>query len=315
MADGIHAGNGRLPDAGEGLCGRPIRRGPRRGLPCTKTLGMGTDHLGEGPCQYHGGKTPRGAASKNFKHGRYSKHWASVGEKMEGAIEDLASDPDYLHLRRHIATLDYLFLQELATLEADNGGGGWDGVRKATNQLAAAIRGGDGAGITRTLKQLRAMSDSGVRRDKSLTRIQSLMRDRVHTTRADQSRVEAEQAYATVEQLKQIALLSAQSVASQLDLFMRQIQGCLSDRERLRVQEPFEALRRSTLQGVSESFRRALIGRGGPVQSAGGNGAESPPNDAVIVVEAVEPDPAHTQAPPTAPGPPRAAQAVPIPGI
>lgn len=324
MPQGISTKTGRMAGAGEGKCGRPVRRGPRRGLPCTKVYGYGTDHLGEGPCQYHGGKTPRGAASPTFKHGRYSRHWASVGAKMESAISDLASDPDYLHLRRHIATVDALFLQELAAMEDANGGGGWDKARSLTVDMRMAIAGGNVAGIQKALKQLQTLADSGVRRDKSLVRVQSLLRDRANLTRTDQARVESEKAYATVDQLKDIALNSATSIASQLDLFMRQLMTMLSEAERLRIQEPFTRLRRETLQGVSDSFRRALVGHvlppgtnGGPPagQDPGPPKDETPASDAVIVVEAVEADPTGTQVPPHPPGPSRAAQAVPIPGF
>ena len=312
MAHAMRAKGRRLSDAAEGKCGRALRGGDRRGLPCDRGLGDGTDHLGEGACWLHGGRSLRGAAHPNFKHGRFSKHWASIGERMQGAIEDLASDPEYLHLRRHIATLDFLFLQELAALDADIGGGGWDKARALTVDLSVAIRAGNVGGIQKAIKQLQALADSGMRRDKSLLRVQSLLRDRVLTTRADQARVEAEQAYATVDQLKDIALMSAQSVASQLDLFTRQVLQLLSEGERLRVQAPFDKLRRTTLQGVSESFRRALVGQ---VEPLGGNGAESPPSEAVIVVEAVDPTPTGTQGSGTPPGRPRAAQAVPIPGV
>jgi hypothetical protein len=279
---------------------------------------MGTDHLGEGPCRYHGGLTARGAKHPNFKHGKYSKHWASVGEALESAISDLASDPDYLQLRRHIATLDYLFLQELTALEADMGGGGWDKVRALGVDISVALRSGNVGGVTKALKQLQALSDSGARRDKSLARVQSLLRDRVNTTRADQARVESEKAYATVDQLKDIALMSATSVASQLDLFTRQLMALLSEPERQRIREPFDHLRRTTLQGVSESFRRALTGHQAvslPPPPAGSNGDKSGAEGAVIVVEAAEPTPAPTQARATSPGPEKASQAVPLPGL
>jgi hypothetical protein len=315
MAHSIRAGNGRLPHAQEGKCGRPLRGGSRKGQPCLREAGAGTDHLGEGACYLHGGRSLRGAAHPAFKHGRYSKHWASVGEKLEQAITDLASDPDYLQLRRHIATLDALFLQELAALDADIGGGGWDKARALGVDIGMALRSGNVAGVTRALKQLQALSDSGMRRDKSLARVQSLLRDRVNTTRADQARVEAEKAYATVDQLKDIALMSATSVASQLDLFTRQLMALLSEPERQRIREPFDTLRRATLQGVSESFRRALTGR---TPTPPGNGAGLAPEDAVIVVEAVEPAPAPTQAPTPGPGPSRgggASRAVGLPGL
>ncbi len=316
MADGIKGKTGRLDDAAEGKCGRPLRGGTRRGLPCRRELGAGTDHLGEGACYLHGGRSLRGAAHPAFKHGRYSKHWASLGEKMEAAIADLASDPDYLHLRRHIATLDFLFLEELAALDNDSGGAGWDKARALTADLSMAITSGNLGGVRKAIKQLQSLSDSGARRDKALVRVQSLLRDRATLTRADQSRVEAEQAYATVDQLKDIAMMSATSIASQLDLFMRQLMTMLSEGERLRVQEPFNDLRRTTLQGVSDSFRRALVGHALPPGTLGGppNGG-SPPSDAVIVVEAVEPTPTGTQVPPSGETPPRATQGVPIPGL
>ncbi len=327
MAHGYRTSNGRLAEAEEGKCGRPLRGGTRRGEPCTQLLGYGTDHPGEGACRFHGGLTPRGAASPAFKHGRYSKHWASVGEKMEGAISDLASDPDYLHLRRHIATLDFLFLEELGAMDNADGGGGWARARALTVDLQMAISGGNVAGIQRSLKQLRTLADAGVRKDKALDRIQSLLRDRATLTRADQARVEAEKAYATVDQLKDIALMSATSIASQLDLFTRQLMALLSEPERLRIREPFDRLRRTTLQGVSESFRRALVGQVEPqALTPGGNGAGSPPIEAEVVREAPDPDPAHTQGPGTGPGSenaakapgspePGAAKAVPIPGV
>jgi hypothetical protein len=158
------------------------------------------------------------------------------------------------------------------------------------------------------VKQLRNMADSGVRRDRALNRITSLVRDRATLTRTDLARVESEQAYATVAQLKDIALMSATSVASQIDLFMRQLLTALSEGERMRVQAPFDKLRRATLQGVSESFRRALIGQAQPALI-------SPPIDTEVVPEAAPADPPRTQAPPTPTARPRAAQAVPIPGV
>ena len=34
------------------------KRNPRKGQPCRKPAGWGTDHPGEGRCKYHGGATP-----------------------------------------------------------------------------------------------------------------------------------------------------------------------------------------------------------------------------------------------------------------
>src|SRR5258708_37054514 len=41
-------------------------------------------------CYHHGGKTPRGIASPNFKHGRYSK---SLPARMRERYEEALADP------------------------------------------------------------------------------------------------------------------------------------------------------------------------------------------------------------------------------
>lgn len=68
---------------------------------CAKPAGANTDHLGEGRCDLHGGKTP-------IKHGRYSK----VKRKdLRELIQEFEQDPDptnmlhELHLVRALARL------------------------------------------------------------------------------------------------------------------------------------------------------------------------------------------------------------------
>ena len=95
----------------------------------------------------------------------------------------------------------------------------------------------------------------------------------------------------------------------------------LTEAERLRVQAPFDKLRRETLQGVSESFRRALVGRALP--PGGGNGDEMGSLGAEVIDVTPEPSPAPTQpqAPesvrysPTQAAHPEGEKAVPIPGF
>lgn len=53
---------------------------------CNARAGAGTDHLGEGRCQWHGGGTPRGSDSPHFKHGLFSDH---LGERDRRTIEIL----------------------------------------------------------------------------------------------------------------------------------------------------------------------------------------------------------------------------------
>ncbi len=47
----------------------------RSGNPCQLRAGWGTDHVGEGRCKFHGGRTPRGADSPHFRHGHRSAYF------------------------------------------------------------------------------------------------------------------------------------------------------------------------------------------------------------------------------------------------
>ena len=89
-----------------GICGARTRKG----TPCRRPAGWGTDHPGVGRCKYHGGATPRGADSPHYRHGlrcRYlpggeggepvtEEDLISAAEEVIGAIrwaEKLCNDP------------------------------------------------------------------------------------------------------------------------------------------------------------------------------------------------------------------------------
>lgn len=56
----------------------------RAGGACGQPAGWGTDHVGQGKCKLHGGKTP-------IKHGRYS---TVQRPRIQELMERLAEDPD-----------------------------------------------------------------------------------------------------------------------------------------------------------------------------------------------------------------------------
>lgn len=69
---------------GEGFCKRAAIAGRRR-------------------CAVHGGKTPRGLASPNTKHGRYSK---DLPTRLAARYEQAVHDPDLLNLQDDIALIE-----------------------------------------------------------------------------------------------------------------------------------------------------------------------------------------------------------------
>jgi len=49
------------------LCGAKTRAG----TPCRRPAGWGTDHVGEGRCKLHGGRSLRAFLHPRYRHGRY----------------------------------------------------------------------------------------------------------------------------------------------------------------------------------------------------------------------------------------------------
>ncbi|RDZ53132.1 hypothetical protein C5C07_15465 [Haloferax sp. Atlit-4N] len=74
---------------------------------CAQTAGMGTDHLGEGHCKYHGGAAPGGAREGSgapddntnaVTHGAYADHNRFYQKVLDDSLRDLVDDifDDYL---------------------------------------------------------------------------------------------------------------------------------------------------------------------------------------------------------------------------
>lgn len=72
----------------------------RSGGTCKHPAGFKTDHLGEGRCWLHGGRSP-------IKHGRYSK---ITRPRIKELLEAFETDPDPLNLRSEVALLRALIV-------------------------------------------------------------------------------------------------------------------------------------------------------------------------------------------------------------
>lgn len=78
------------------LCGAKTRSGDK----CKHEAGWGTDHVGTGRCRLHGGCSPKGPDSPQFKHGERSKYFdvtqiegfAEWKERQVGPAFDLEDD-------------------------------------------------------------------------------------------------------------------------------------------------------------------------------------------------------------------------------
>lgn len=94
------------PTKGGTKCGAKKKQGPGY---CARAAGYNTDHLGQGRCDLHGGKTP-------IKHGRYSK----VKRKdLREHIAELELDPDPLDLTPDLHMMRALWRSLVEKKKAD----------------------------------------------------------------------------------------------------------------------------------------------------------------------------------------------------
>lgn len=86
-------------------------------------------------CYIHGGKTPRGVASPNFKHGRYTK--SLVGSLLSDYHAAL-DDPELLNLQEEIALVDSRIAAILKRTDKGESGALWKHARNTYKEMEAA---------------------------------------------------------------------------------------------------------------------------------------------------------------------------------
>lgn len=83
---------------------------------------------GKRVCTVHGGLTPGGVASPNFKTGRYSKY---LPDRLTSRYEQAVSDPQLLELNHEIALIDSRLSDLLSRVDSGETGQLWQEVSKA----------------------------------------------------------------------------------------------------------------------------------------------------------------------------------------
>ncbi len=82
----------------------------RAGTPCRRPAGWGTDHVGEGRCKLHGGRSLRGFLHPRYKHGRYAQYEVVVtSERSRGervVVNEVVTEFDAEGRCRGIVILD-----------------------------------------------------------------------------------------------------------------------------------------------------------------------------------------------------------------
>lgn len=146
----------KAPDVVVAICGAKRRK--REGLRCLSPV------VNEnGRCRLHGGTTPKGIQSPNWKDGRHSRY-------MGGALREkyiaARSDPDLLQLRSEVELVDARLGELLERVHSGESGALWrkvsDAFKVYTEQLDAERRGVQGADATGAFNRLSNAIENGM---------------------------------------------------------------------------------------------------------------------------------------------------------
>lgn len=139
-----------------------IKRGRRdndradKGFPCENAVVRNTRR-----CRFHGGRTPKGADSVHFKHGRYAKVIRKSSPLSE-AYQRALNDPTLLSLNDEIAVMVAKLEQVMARIQAGESNAGWSAVHHSLEAIEQAIEREDADAAVKHLRSAIAVAEGGL---------------------------------------------------------------------------------------------------------------------------------------------------------
>jgi len=179
---------------------QPCGAKTRSGNPC-KLPGTGAG----GRCKFHGGATPGGALSANFKHGRYSKY---IPKRLAERFQEAASDPEILNLTADIALIDARIAEMLDGVEVGAGKDIFFRLQDAYTAFERAQQGHDLEASKAALLSIKRLVTQGI--DEQSTW------DQVHLLLEQRRRFVADERRRRVEMAQMIDAESAMTLAQAL---------------------------------------------------------------------------------------------------
>lgn len=142
-------GNGRKLEfwfdaSDQPVCGSKKRRAEARGLKPPHDRCTEIPMKGRNRCRKHGGESPRGELSPNFKHGIHVYY--NDKPELLATFHRLLEDPDILNVTEEIALLR-THVAEVLGAEREELGVLWSEALGEARSLDVAIRNADGSGV------------------------------------------------------------------------------------------------------------------------------------------------------------------------
>lgn len=185
------------------------------GLPCTRKPSVGRNR-----CYLHGGKSPRGLAHPNYKHGNRSRDIIArkLGERYQDAIED----DRLLELRQDIAIIEYRLADLIENMDSSESGSAWRAVRKTYNKMRKAVQSNDQQGFSEALNELGPLINRGVGEHARWAEITNAINSRKNLVESERKRL---------IEMKQ--MMTAEQAMSMLTFIISVIRKHVKDQETL----------------------------------------------------------------------------------
>lgn len=126
----------------------------RSGDPCKNPVMVGRNR-----CRMHGAKSPRGVASPQMVHGRYSK---DLPTRLQARYQESQSDQDLLNLRSEISLTDAFVEDALKGLDTGESGRLWRDLKATWDELEDANRAKDSIAAKQALNEIGALIRRGL---------------------------------------------------------------------------------------------------------------------------------------------------------
>ena len=174
------------------LCGAKNRQGE----PCHGPA------MANGRCRMHGGMTPGGIASPQFKTGRYSKY---LPGRLSERYQEATEDADLLAIREDVALLDARLADVLSRVDTGESGEMWKQLR---DQVGLYRKAKEGERET-VLSELFSLIETGLSEIYAWQEVRQLLQERRKLVESERKRlIDMQQMITTEEALLLMKRLS-----------------------------------------------------------------------------------------------------------
>jgi uncharacterized protein YjcR len=176
-------------------CGAKLRNKNAR---CTRIP------MKNGRCRLHGGVSPKGIASGQFKTGRYSKY---LPKDLNSKFQEAIKDPTLLELGAEIGLVQSMLEERIQKLYSGESVEFWEQARESFRELESAMDDGDEVGVMKLrAAHLKTLQD-GLRTSEAYESVQPLVEQRRKLAESENKRLKDLRATITMQQAMGIITL------------------------------------------------------------------------------------------------------------